>query len=240
MVAKQKQNLEAFVRVGVFLEQHPVEGPLTYAGPREVLTDVVRRLRELSGSQLAGRALSQAETRLQRELIEGILERHMRPLVTIGRTQIEPDSAVRLPAAIRMPKPGSRATRILAASNGMIEAAQPYEAQFIANGLPADFLARFIAARDELERALGGRAAHVGTQVGATKGLEVQLRRGRRAVARLDSIVRASFFRDEVTLARWRAAKRVQLLPGGVGVRDEDVIPDVPSVEPAAQVARAA
>jgi len=33
----------------------------------------------------------------------------------------------------------------------------------------------------------------------------VQLRRGRRAVERLDSIVRASFDGDEVTLARWRA-----------------------------------
>lgn len=226
MVSNQKQNLEAFVRVGVFLEQHPAPGPLTYAGPRETLADVVRRLREYSGAQITGRALGQAETRLQHELIEGILERHMRPLVAIARTQIEPDSDVRLPAAIRMPKPGSRATRILAASDGMIEAARPYETQFVANGLPADFLARFTAARDELERALGGRAAHIGTQVGATKGLAVQLRRGRRAVQRLDSIVRASFYRDEVILARWRTAKRVQLVPGGVGARDEGVTSD--------------
>ena len=50
----------------------------------------------------------------------------MRPLVAIARTQIEPDSRVRLPAAIRLPKPGARATRILTASDGMIEAARPY------------------------------------------------------------------------------------------------------------------
>ena len=233
MHSKHKQNMETFVRVGVFIEQHPVPGPLTYTGPRETLADVVRRLREFSGAQVAGRALGQAETRLQSDLIEGILERHMRPLVAIARTQIEPDSEVRLPVAIRMPKPGARATRILTASDGMIEAARPYEAQFIATGLPADFLARFTTARDELERALGGRAAHLGTQVGATKGMAVQLRRGRRAVDRLDSIVRASFFRDEVVLARWRTAKRVQLLPGGVGAREEDESTD----ESAAQAA---
>ncbi len=225
MVSKQKQNLETFVRVDVFLEQHPVAGPLTYTGPRETLRDVVRQLREFSGAQFAGRALSQAETSLQRDLIEGIVQEHMRPLVAIARTQIEPDSRVRLPAAIRLPKPGARATRILSASDGMIEAARPYEAQFIANGLPADFLARFTAARDELEKALGGRAAHLGTQVGATRGIAVQLRRGRRAIERLDSIVRASFYRDEVTMTRWRTAKRVQLLPSGVGARDEDETP---------------
>jgi hypothetical protein len=228
MISNQKQNLEMFVRVGVFMEQHPVPGPLTYTGPRETLADVVRRLREYSGAQVAGRALGQAETRLQHQLIEGIVERHMRPLVAIARTQIEPDSEVRLPVAIRMPAPRARATRILTASDGMIEAARPYEAQFIANGLPADFLARFTAARDELERALAGRAAQLGTQVGATRGIAVQLRRGRRAIERLDSIVRASFYRDEVTMARWRTAKRVQLLPGGVGSRDEDESPAEP------------
>jgi len=52
-------------------------------------------------------------------------------------------------------------TAFLERAGGMIEAARPYEAQFIANGLPADFLARFTAARDELEKALGGRAAHL-------------------------------------------------------------------------------
>jgi hypothetical protein len=61
----------------------------------------------------------------------------------------------------------------------------------------------------------------------------VQLRRGRPAVERFDSIVRVSFDGDEVTLTRWRTARRVQLLPGGVGVRDADVAPAVPAAQAA-------
>lgn len=66
---------------------------------------------------------------------------------------------------------------------------------------------------------LGGRAAHIGTHVAARKELEVQMRRGRRAIDRLDAVMRASFDGDEVTLAAWRAAKRVRKVPGGSAAR---------------------
>ena len=225
MITKQFQNMESFIRVGDFLEQHPVTGPLTYAGPREVLADVVRRLNEYSGAQQSGRALSRAETLAQARLVQRIVQRHMRPIVAIARRQLDAEAEVQLPSSLRLPKPGARALRVLQACNGMIEAVRPYEALFVARGLPADFLAQFIAARDELAAALGGRAAHIGTQVGATKGMAVQMRRGRDAVERLDAIVRASFDGDEVTLTRWRAARRVQLVAGGAGARGEDETP---------------
>lgn len=226
MVSKQKQTLDAYIRVGVFLEQHPVTGPLTYAGPREVLADVVQRLREFSSAQVSGRVLSRKETSVQARLVQRIVQRHMRPIVAIARRQLDAEAEVQLPSALRLPKVSERATRILLACDGMIEAVRPFEARFVASGLPADFLAQFIAARDELAAALGGRAAHIGTQVGATRGMAVQMRRGRDAVERLDAIVRASFDGDEVTLTRWRAARRVQLVPGGAGTRGDDVPPE--------------
>ena len=104
----------------------------------------------------------------------------------------------------------------------MIEAARQFEAVFVANGLPADFLAQFAAARNELERLTGGRATQVCTHVAARTGLQVQMRRGRRAVDRLDAIVRASFRGDDVVLTTWRAAKRVHQVPGGAGARPVD------------------
>ncbi len=220
MKSNQKQNVEAFVRVRAFLEANPVTGPLSYAGPRETLEEVVRRLREYAGAQVTGRELSSAELRLQEQLIQRLIDRHMRPIVAIARAQIEPESDVRMPAAIRMPRAGARATRILQACDGMIEAARAFEAAFVANGLPADFLARFTTARNELEGVLGGRATHIGTHVAARKGLEVQMRRGRRAVERLDAVVRASFDSDPVKLAAWRVAKRVQRVPGARAARE--------------------
>jgi hypothetical protein len=221
MIVQQKQNLEAFVRVLAFLEEHPVEGPLTYTGPRETLDDVVRRLREYAGAQVTGRQLSSGELRWQKRMVRQLRDRHIRPMVAIARAQVEPDADVRIPS-IRMPKSNLGVTKFLQACDGMIEAARPFEAAFVANGLPADFLARFTAARNELERGLGVRAAHIGMHIGARAGLRVQMQRGRRALDRIDAVVRASFDGDEVTLATWRFAKRAHQLPGGPTARSTD------------------
>jgi hypothetical protein len=222
MKKKQKQTLESFVRVRAFIQTNPAAAALNFGGASETLDESVRRLREHAGAQLSGRQLGLGEIRRQRQMVRQLLDRHMRPIVAIARAQVEPHSDVRIPAALRMPRNGIGVTRILQACDGMIEAARPFEATFIAHGLPTDFLARFTAARHELEAMLGGRAAHVAAHVAARAGLEVELRRGRRAVDRIDAVVRASFSEDPMTLASWRAAKRVQLLPGRSGGREDE------------------
>ena len=222
MIARQKQMVEAFVRVQAFVQEHPVTGPLSYGSAPKTLEEVVPRLREYAGAQITGRALSGGELRMQEKLVKKLRSQHMRPISAIARAQIEPESDVRMPAAIRMPQASLGVTKILQACDGMIAAARPFEAAFIANGLPVDFLARFTTARNELEGMLGGRATLIGTHVGARTGLEVQVRRGRSAIDRLDAVVRAAFDGDEVTLAKWRAAKRVHQLSGGAAARGTD------------------
>ncbi len=229
----QKQLIESFVRVSSFLEAHPVGGPLSYAGARETLDDVVRRLREHAGAQLTGRNLSRNEVQRQRQMVRDLFDRHMRPIVAIAQSQVDTGSSVLLPAALRMPQLSRGITRILQECDGMIEAVRPSEARFIAEGLPADFLARFAAARDELEAVLGGREVQVRLHMGARVGLAVQARRGRAAVRRLDAIVRASFA-DEMTLAAWRTAKRVQRARGGAAARTTDEEEPMPALERAA------
>lgn len=222
MIVKHKQSLESFVRVRAFLDAHPVPGPLGYGNAREILDEVVPRLREHAGAQVTGRRLSSAEKRRQEQLERQLIVHHMRPLVTVARVQLEPASDVRMPEAIRMPKSSAGVTKLLQAADGMIAAARPFEAAFVAHGLPADFVARFITARNELEAVLGGRAAFVDTHVGASAGMRVQVARGRRAVRRIDVVVRAAFDGDEVTLAQWRAAKRVRQVTGPAGSRAEE------------------
>jgi hypothetical protein len=230
MNRSQKQVMDSFVRVRSFVETHPTTGALSDTHARAMLDDVLQRLRTYAGAQVSGRALSRAEVKRQRDQVGVILDRHMRPIVTIARAQIAPASDVGLPAALRMPKLPIGPTKVLAACDGMIEAARQFEAVFIANGLPEDFLAQFVSARDALERVMGDRATQVNAHVAARAGLQVQLRRGRRAVDRLDAIVRASFRGDLVTLTAWRGAKRVHQAPGGVGTR----VPEGVAVEEAA------
>ena len=78
------------------------------------------------------------------------------------RAQIEPEWDVRMSAALRMPRAGIGVTKMLQACEGMIQTARPFEAAFVANRLPADFLARFTSVRNALEQALGARRVRHG------------------------------------------------------------------------------
>ena len=188
MYAKQKQVLESYVRVRTFLEDHPATGWLTYRGAEETLDEVLQRAFTQAGTQLSGPALGRGEARRQRQLMGRIRDRHMRPLVTIARAQIEPDADVRLPAAFRMPYARLGVTRFLQACDGMLEAAVPFEAALIEEGLPSDFLVRFMEAREELDRTQSRRAECTTSHVGARVGLAVELRRGRHFAQWLDQV----------------------------------------------------
>jgi hypothetical protein len=233
--AKQKQVIESFVRVQAFLGANPAPAPATYAGPAEVLNEAVRQLRSFAGDQVYGRQFSAAELRRQEQLMQRIVDRHMRPIVTIARAQIDAGSDVRLPEALKLPRSGIGVTKLLAAAQAMIEGARQFEALFVTNGRPADFIAQFVAATAELEQVLGARGTLVGTHVGAKKGIYVMLRRGRRVVDRLDSIVRVAFEGNAVALEKWRVAKRVQAIRGGSSsAADETLLTPPPAPQPAA------
>lgn len=215
MYAKQKQVIESFVRVQAFLAAHPAPAPATYAGPAEVLDDAVRQLRTYAGDQVYGRQLSAAEVRRQHQVMKRLVDRHMRPIVTIARAQHGSDPDVRLPEALKLPRSGIGVMKLLAAAEAMIKAAREFEPTFVAAGRPADFLAQFEAAIAGVNDVLSTRGTLLGTQIGAKKGLYVMLRRGRRAVDRLDAVVRVAFESDPVALEKWRVAKRVQAVRGG-------------------------
>ncbi len=219
MNKKQKQLVESFARAQVFLDAYPVQGTLSATVAREQLDDAVQKLRAYAGTQHNGRDNSRMELRRQEDQIAQLVDQFIRPIVTIARAQVEPDSDKGLPGGLRMPKLPQGPTKLLAICDGMIASARPYEALFVANGMPADFLAQFTSARDTLERVMHGRELQVRSHVAARAGLAVQLRRGRRAMERLDAIVRASFRNDPVALTAWRGAKRVFQVPGGAGAR---------------------
>ena len=235
MQTRQRQVAESFQRVRSFVQEHPAIGTLTYASGLAMLDDVIEKVRTLASAEYRGREMSRAEVRRLQDQLQVLLDQHIRPLVTIARAQIDPASDVGLPAGLRMPTSRLNVSRAITVSDAMIDAARPYAAVLIANGLPTDFLEQFAAARDELVRLSGGRTAQVGAHKVARTSLPVQLLRGRRAVERLDAVVRASYRRDPGVLAAWMSAKRVQKVPGGPSVRvEEDDATDAPAVPAAA------
>lgn len=229
METKQKQQIEALGRVQAFLDAHPSDGELPFTSARAMLDDTVSQLRALAGTQERGRDRSRGGVQRLRDQKALLLDRYIRPVVTIARAQIDPASDAGVPAELRMPKLPIGPTALLAKCDAMIEVGRQHTAMFTAHGLPEDFFTRFTAARNELARILHERVTQVNAHVAARAGLTVQLRRGRRAIERLDALVRAAFRGDAMTLTAWRTAKRVQQQPGGsarvVAEREQDEVP---------------
>lgn len=66
-----------------------------------------------------------------------------------------------------------------------------------------------------------GKARSLGRQVGAGAGIDNEIRRGRRTVEVIDTIIQAAFRGDQNVLAKWRNARRVQALPGAPSAASE-------------------
>jgi hypothetical protein len=205
METKQRQVIDMIVEVVAFLAGHPAIDPASYAVPKQVLDEAVLALRGYAGAQLSGKTLKQAATEQAESLARLLVDWHIRPLVTIAQGVDEEGVLPRM----TLPRTGLSFNRLIAFADSVVDTARPYEARFVEAGRPADFLAQLTAARNDLEAALATRATQRGKQIGATKGIQVQLRKSRAAVKRIDALVRIAYGSNPVVLERWKAAKRV-------------------------------
>ena len=232
MQGSQKQLIEAYQRVQAFLGANPAPDPASYAEPKRVLDEVVAELMDHSSAQVSGQQSSQAEKRRQDAAMRTLRDRHMRPIVRVARFAIQLDPGIE--QDLRMPTSTLGVVKLLSAAKTMREKAAPYKEVFVKNGLPADFLERFVEAESAVARATVNRGTNVGKHVGARAGLTDQLKRGRRAVDALDAIVLNAFADKPVVLAAWRVAKRVKALPGGGRITTSDSPATPPAVTPEA------
>ena len=211
MRARQWRSFDSLVRVRVFLTELAPRGRLSFDDALGKLDEAIATLREFAANQYSAPVLTREEAARQRALIRRILRDHMAPIVTITRSQMEPGKDPALPTMFRMPRGRVTVVRAIVISDAMMVQAAPLSDLLIAEGMPSDWLARFKAARDALVRSQPRRARASITGSTATAGIEVALRRGRLALARLDALMRATYRRDEAMLAAWRQVKRVHL-----------------------------
>jgi len=208
---KEKQVIESLLRVQAFLAANPAPAPVSYGPSKEMLDDVVGQLGEHTGAQVLGLQLSKAQQKRQAAVARKLRDHHMRPIVTIAQSAVDVDPGIA--DAFRLPPANAGVMRLIAAAEAMREAAGPIADQFVTAGRPADFVEQLAAAITALRDSVGGRGTILGTHIGAKAGIKQQLRRGRRAVARLDALVRIAFEGNDVVLARWAAVKRVRAVP---------------------------
>jgi len=89
----------------------------------------------------------------------------------------------------------------------------PYNADFIAYGLPATFRAELNAAADAFEASFSNTASATAEHVAATADTSAKVREGMVIVRTLDGIVRNVYANDPGKLAAWLSASHVEKAP---------------------------
>jgi hypothetical protein len=214
MQGRHKQLLERYERVQEFLRGHPPAAPsAAFVAKSAELGALVDRLRALFADQVIGRRASMDDVQRTALARRHLRDRHLRPISQIARGALSlNDTALR---SLALPSVKLPNFKLLVASASVREAAAKHAQTLVENGRPEDFLARLDAAMERLSDAMNARASSVGLHVGARAGVVAELKRGRKLMEVLDTLVADAWEGNAEVLARWRTARRVKLLPGG-------------------------
>lgn len=219
MQGKWRKVIESYQRVHAFLGANPPSAPASYAEPGETLAAVLATLGELATEQVSGQRLSQAEMRKRAVLVKRLREHHLRPIAAIARAELA--SVPGIDVALRMPSSGRRILGLIVDARSIRKTVAQHQSVFVRNGRPQDFLEKLDEAIVAVDDSVIGRSDQVGRHVSAKADIRKALRRGRRAVEMLDTIVRVAFEGQDGVLARWEIAKRVQSLPTSASAIEE-------------------
>ena len=223
MDKRKRSALRRFRRVHEFLTSNEVEGTRTKL---QVLDEVVQEMSGMGEAQDVSERVTRGEVARQRALRDGLWKRHMVPISRIARRVFGiPGMDVKFKLPVRR---GADNDAILDAARGMAQAAEQHAAAFQAEGLPAEFLAQFRAAIDELAGALTKRVEGQRRWKTSRESLQKLVRRGVAAIDVLDAIVKPRLESQPDLLAAWNSVKR-PIEPGGSGgvVQEPDITPAV-------------
>lgn len=102
---------------------------------------------------------------------------------------------------------------LLSVARAFVADAEPYKAEFIRRGLPADFLKDLKADIIALEQAITGHIQGTEEHVAATAAIDDLIDEGVRTMQELDPVIRNIFADDPATLAQWLSARHVERAP---------------------------
>jgi hypothetical protein len=136
-----------------------------------------------------------------------------RDLEAISRTaRVMASSTPGLEDKFRAPRSVSDQA-LLATARAFAADAQPLAGEFIARGLPTDFLADLSADIEEFEQVINLKIQKRESQVTATAAIDNTLERGVNIVRELDVIMRNQLTNDPASLAAWFSASHTECSP---------------------------
>ena len=178
-----------------------------------------------AGLQIGGASESTGGVNTRRELYTE-LRGYLKDLARVGRS-LDRATHPGLAETFVLPRTNSYPV-LLATADAMIAKATPLEAEFVANGMPATFLADIAALVTAFNGGTDSKIDGHQTQVEATSALRHSAAAAMDAAVKLDAILRAHFRNNPVKLEGWISARHVAR-PGEP--KEEETPPDGSGIE---------
>ena len=191
-----------------FLDQHADRlGGIATNGGRKKLDGIVDALASHRSDQSQGAMSAQALVHTKVTARHALLQDHLGAIAAIARAELP--NTPELAVVRRMPNGTTRVHALLSRAEDVATAVQPFADTFVANGLPADFLAQLVSATKSVSEIVSTHKDSRVKVVAASSGIQAQLAAGRRQVRIIDKQVRTALRGDKPLLDAWRAAIRL-------------------------------
>ena len=236
MTKSQAARLTALHRMQTFMDSNAAAlGTISKSTSRTDLDTAVTGLEQYAAQQARAETAAASLTMAKGDLREELRLGHMQPIAAIARKKLGATAAMQV---LALPHKNSSDVALIAAGTGMAEACAQYEAVFVAQQMPADFIAQLTAAVKAVQDAVNAQAQARLDVNEATKGVKAQLTITHTDVKVINGlVVKQLKGTDAGLLGAWTNAKRVYAKPGvATGTTTEpDVAPPpvpVPTVVP--------
>jgi hypothetical protein len=211
MKGRQGREIRTLNECQRFLDRHPeVAAEINASGSRAELDAAVRDAARSAVQQQTSvgqrRAQSGAAKAARRKLRQA-----MRQVAEVAKSRYRNATEFE---ALFMPPSGIGFLRLIATARSMANVSEPLAHVFIASGLRSTFANDIRARADALEAAAVRSQSAVGERSGATEGIGVAIKQGRRAIAVIDSLLVPTLDESSDILAEWKQAKRIAAKPG--------------------------
>lgn len=205
MRRREDGDIETIRAAYAFIARHEEFGDLrnngTYRELGRLLDSIDRRATDQVSEAIAGKGASQTWLEVRDDLIVS----HMRPIARIARVLEADRPALQ---ALRMPNSYRGVSALSSHAIGMGVEAAKWKDDFIAMGLPADFVEQLNAAVQRFKVASATPREHRAARRGATDGAQAELKQAKKWLRVLDAFVKSAVPNDVALLAEWRAVKR--------------------------------
>ena len=209
MTTDQSRALTMLKKVKAFRVEHGgVFAPGSKAVERFDQNEVfIGQLETQADDQQGGEAGGHGGTASKTARVK-MLEKRIKAVVDTGKTVFASDPD--LQKQMRMPRHG-KVSAIQTFARNLKTTVTPYQAAFVAEEMPADFLAQLQSAIDAIGDAEGDQDTSDLQHIGATTNLEKVARDAIKNVRDLDSPINNRFADNADVLSEWDSASHIQV-----------------------------